>query len=80
MRTTVVDGYGYTGECFKDVGGHYPIVRIFRVIVITINGQAICTQEVFTVTVVVLIFGANIIVRNRRLERFQICYDVFVGV
>ena len=80
MRTAVMDGKGNTGERLQDIGGHHPIVGIFGVVVVAIHGQTIRTEEIFTVAIVVFIFGANIIVRNRSLEGFQIGYDVFVGI
>ena len=80
IGTAVVNGKGDTGECFKDICGHYPIVRILGVVIVAIYGQAIRPYEVFAVTVVVAVFGAHIVVGNRRLERFKVGYGVLMGI
>ena len=38
IRTAVVNGKGHTGECFKNICGHYPIVRVLGVVIVTVYG------------------------------------------
>ena len=76
IEAAVVDGNTHAGKCLQ----HIPILRIFRVIVITVNGQAVCGDEVFTVAVVVLVFGANIVMADSLSQVVRIHDDGLVRV
>ena len=80
IEAAVVDGNTHAGKCLQHIGRRDPILRIFRVIVITVNGQAVGGDEVFTVAVVVLVFGANIVMADSLSQVVRIHDDGLVRV
>ena len=78
--TAVVDGKAHARKGSGHVVRGDPLGGIFGVIVVTIDREAVASDEVVVVAVVVLIFGAYVVVADSRFQAVRIHYIVPVGV
>lgn len=67
VETTVVNGNAYAGKGLQHIRRCDPILRIFRVVVVTVHGKAVGREKIGTVAVMVFIFSAYIVVADRSL-------------
>ena len=72
VMTAVVDGKTNTGKVRRHIFRCHPESRIFAVVVITVNRQAVRTQVVRPVAVAVFVFRADIIVSDSLFQRIRI--------
>ena len=64
MIAAVVDADRHIGKPHPQVLRRYPIIRVFGVIVIKLNREAVAPQEVCLAAIAVFILGADVIVTD----------------
>ena len=61
IEAAVMNGKGHPGERFHHIFRRFPIGWIFRMIVVTVHRQAIATDKVVAVAVIVSVLGTYIV-------------------
>ena len=80
VETAVVDGKAHARKGSGHVVRGDPLCGIFGVVVVAIDREAVASDEVVVVAVVVLIFGAYVVVADSRFQAVRVHYIVPVGV
>ena len=60
----IVDSKADTRKGLHDIVGSYPVIRIFRVVIIAIHRKAVAADKVIAIAVAVFIFGADIVMAD----------------
>ena len=80
METAVMDGKGDAGECRLYISRSDPIGRILGVVIVTVHGETVRAEEVFSVAVMVHILGAHIVTADGGSEIRSIPHFRFVRI
>src|SRR5699024_100444 len=64
IKTAVMDSEAHSGKCLQHVCRCDPVFRIFRMIIITVHGKAVCGEEIVAIAIVILVLRAHIVVTD----------------
>ena len=76
----VVDGKGHVRESRSDIRRRLPVLRIFRMVIVAVHGQAVAAEEVVGVAVAAPVLRADIVVADGLRQRIGVCDFDLMGI
>ena len=80
IEAAEMDGKGDAGKLLENILRSNPVLRVLRVVVVTIHREAVAPDEVVAVAVAVLVLGADIIVADGCLQRGFVQHNMLVRI
>ena len=64
----------------RNIRRQHPVSPILRMVIVAVDREAVCTEEVVTIAVIVFLLCADLVVAYCELQTGSIRYYIFVGV